>query len=215
MLWNKFSSNLCDDLKLEIKDTYKIPKPTELQVTDYGLYLLEKLLLEEDKMLADFKPMPKIVENWSEHIKNRLIWEQEHLNHVGQHMEFLANVVRLNEEQRKAYDAVINSVENDKGSLLFLNGATDWFSNMQGKECVEVSGVMRHFCFSYVTVTRTIGEMNLKINIGLALYCLKMKEFCTVDISGVLSIFRTSIFTPSLISLRATISSRLIPGNLE
>ncbi|KAF6153507.1 hypothetical protein GIB67_027374 [Kingdonia uniflora] len=63
--------------------------------------------------------------------------------------------------------------------------------------------------------SHTNNRREEKINIELALYRLKMKELRAVDISGVPSIFRTSIFTPSLISPRATISSGLVPGNLK
>ncbi|KAF6137535.1 hypothetical protein GIB67_031814 [Kingdonia uniflora] len=45
-LWDKFFGNIYNDLKKQIQDIYKISKLAEDQVTDYGLYLSEKLFLE-------------------------------------------------------------------------------------------------------------------------------------------------------------------------
>ena len=57
-LWNQFSTHICDDLAHKICTLFVIFKPTEAQVEDYGLHLLNQMLHESGKSLIDFPPMP-------------------------------------------------------------------------------------------------------------------------------------------------------------
>ncbi|KAI8532731.1 hypothetical protein RHMOL_Rhmol11G0236300 [Rhododendron molle] len=64
-LWKRFSMHICDDLTHKIRTLFAIPNPTEGQIEDYGLYLLNQMLGETGKSLHDFPPMPQPIENWS------------------------------------------------------------------------------------------------------------------------------------------------------
>ncbi|KAF6151212.1 hypothetical protein GIB67_037420 [Kingdonia uniflora] len=74
--------------------------PTEYQIADYDLFLLEQILQEEGKSLIDFDHDLKITKRGNlEDIGNRLIWDQEHFASDAQHAESLNNVDQLNDKQ--------------------------------------------------------------------------------------------------------------------
>ena len=122
VLWNQFSVHICDDLAHKIRTLFAIVNPTEAQIEDYGLYLLNQLLQESGKSLTDFPPMPQPIRNWSMIVGNRLIWEQRQLHIDAQHIDVQINVDRLNDKQREAYVAITSSVFQNKGTIFFLGG---------------------------------------------------------------------------------------------
>jgi hypothetical protein len=121
LLWNKFAMNICDDLANKLRTIFVIPNPTESQIQDYGLYLLNQLLQESGKTLADFPPMPQPTKNWSTITGNRLIWEHRQLQSDVEQLD-QSNVDCLNEGQRTAYTKITSSVFENKGTTFFLNG---------------------------------------------------------------------------------------------
>lgn len=121
-LWKQFSVHICDDLAHKIRALFLIPSPTEAQVEDYGMYLLNELLQESGKSLLDFPPMPQSTGNWSEISGNRLILEHRQLQNDVQEGDVQADIERLNSGQRTAYNAIASSVFQSKGTVFFLNG---------------------------------------------------------------------------------------------
>ncbi|KAG5550493.1 hypothetical protein RHGRI_015459 [Rhododendron griersonianum] len=121
-LWKRFSKHICDDLAHKIRTLFAIPNPTEGQIEDYGLYLLNQMLGETGKSLHDFPPMPQPIENWSTVAGNRLIIKHRQLQIQAQQADTETNIGRLNSEQRNAYDAILCSVFEKKGTTFFLNG---------------------------------------------------------------------------------------------
>jgi len=61
LLWDQFKAGLCDDVKHKLyymnhyQADQKIPKN---DVYDYGLWNLNRILVEMGRSLADFPPMP-------------------------------------------------------------------------------------------------------------------------------------------------------------
>src|ERR1700677_4536220 len=49
---------ICDDLRARLINHHHIPEPTDDQVFDYGLYLINQLLLQSAKNLTHFPSMP-------------------------------------------------------------------------------------------------------------------------------------------------------------
>ncbi|PIA57160.1 hypothetical protein AQUCO_00600115v1 [Aquilegia coerulea] len=111
-LWDQYVLQICDDVPYKLSTCY-----------DYGLFLLDKLLLESGKSLLDYPPMPLPVRNWSMELGNRLILEQMQLRYTLTPAETAARVSCLNQEQHHVYDVVTDSVSNNKGKLFFVNGA--------------------------------------------------------------------------------------------
>ena len=60
VLWHQFKHKICDDFRrhLERVPHYLDHVFRDEQVYDYGLHLMEKILLESGKHLTDFPPMP-------------------------------------------------------------------------------------------------------------------------------------------------------------
>ncbi|XP_057463821.1 uncharacterized protein LOC130753661 [Actinidia eriantha] len=118
----EFSVHICDDLAHKIRTLFSITNPTEAQIEDYGLYLLNQLLQESGKFLTDFPPMPQPIRNWSMIVGNRLIWEQRQLQIDAQQIDVQINFDHLNDKQREAYVAITSSIFQNKGTIFFLGG---------------------------------------------------------------------------------------------
>ena len=60
VLWHQFKPKICDDLRrtLESIPRYLNQVFTDEQIYDYGLHLVDKILLESGKHLSDFPLMP-------------------------------------------------------------------------------------------------------------------------------------------------------------
>lgn len=68
-----FSYAICDDLQSKLQTKFNIPNPTNDEVTDYGLFLVNDMHLQVGKTLVDFVSMPLPVKDWSPIIGNKLI----------------------------------------------------------------------------------------------------------------------------------------------
>ncbi|GMP95374.1 hypothetical protein CsSME_00044449 [Camellia sinensis var. sinensis] len=121
-LWNQFSTHICDDLAHKICTLFVISKPTEAQIEDYGLHLLNQMLHESGKSLIDFPPMPQPTANWSAVVGNRLIVEHQQLQSEAEHADPQITIDCLNNGQRNAYNIITSSVFQNKGTVFFLNG---------------------------------------------------------------------------------------------
>jgi hypothetical protein len=122
LLWNDFRQHICDDLRYRLQCTGR-QDPQDSEIFDYGLWLIEQLLVKTlRKHLEDFPDMPLPSRSWDDEVENPLIGEQ--LNYNRDHERTLAEerIVRLNTEQRHAYDQIISSVESQAGHTFFLNG---------------------------------------------------------------------------------------------
>jgi hypothetical protein len=75
VLWERFKEHICDDLKHALRRR-GMRDPTEHQVFDYGLYLIDKILKLRGTSLRHYQTMPRPQENWDEQFGNHLILEQ-------------------------------------------------------------------------------------------------------------------------------------------
>ena len=121
-LWNQFWVHICDDLSHKIGTLYHICNPSDSQVEDFGLYLLNQILQQSGKSLKDFPPMPLSTGTWNTVVGNRLIWEHMELQADAIQANVDLNVQRLNTDQRIAYDAILASALGNVGTPFFLNG---------------------------------------------------------------------------------------------
>jgi hypothetical protein len=121
VLWNHHKVNICDDLRARLIAHHNILDPTEAQVYNLGLYLIEQILIQGGCNLGHYPPMPHPEKDWTiiVHSNNQLLHEQldyDHLTGSTQQDQF-------NEEQCTAYDAVIDLVYNNRGKAFFLHSA--------------------------------------------------------------------------------------------
>ncbi|GAB2295406.1 hypothetical protein Dimus_038353 [Dionaea muscipula] len=122
MLWDHFKIHLCDDLALQIRTFFGISNADDVQIEDYGLYLLNQVLGESGKSLLDFPSMPRPTRQWSPIVSNRLIFEHQQLISDAQRVDAQSDIDRLNDEQRAAYTAVTHSALGNIGTVFFLSG---------------------------------------------------------------------------------------------
>ncbi|PIA30674.1 LOW QUALITY PROTEIN: hypothetical protein AQUCO_05400048v1 [Aquilegia coerulea] len=122
ILWEKNALKICDDLPYQLKTKFGIQDPSDSDVCDYGLFLMNDYLLESGKTLSDFPNMPLPCKIWNEVVTNRLITEHQNFVYQGLYEKTQEKVARFNTEQLNAYTEITNSVRNDSGQVFFLSG---------------------------------------------------------------------------------------------
>ncbi|PIA58111.1 hypothetical protein AQUCO_00500210v1 [Aquilegia coerulea] len=122
ILWEKNALKICDDLPYQLKTKFGIQDPSDSDVCDYGLFLMNDYLLESGKTLSDFPNMPLPCKTWNEIVTNRLITEHQNFVYQGLYEKAQEKIARFNIEQLNAYTEITNSVRNDSGQVFFLSG---------------------------------------------------------------------------------------------
>ena len=122
-LWDQFKVNICDDLHPRLIAGGRLD-PTDEDIFDYGLHLLNKILMKSRKSLElNFPSMPTPQQQWDILHGNTIL--QDQLAYDAEAMMELANTryQSFNAEQKHVFDTVMDLVRNDKGMLFFLNSA--------------------------------------------------------------------------------------------
>ena len=119
-LWDQFKENICDDLGHVLRNR-GMETLTHNQEYDYGLYLIDKSLREVGKSLNDFPPMPMPVGDWMAMEGNQLIADQLAYDHEEQRQKAEDNIQKMNQDQRNAFNIIIDSVSNNP-QMFFLHG---------------------------------------------------------------------------------------------
>jgi hypothetical protein len=120
-LWEEFKHHLCDDIH-HCLHALNILHPSDTDVYDYGLFLLNKHLCDLGGSLSDFVNMPHVCNNWDHINKNHFVSEQLAYDHVNKLN--LANdlYAQLNDNQLLAFQSIFESVHHETGQTFFLNG---------------------------------------------------------------------------------------------
>lgn len=140
VLWADFRHHICDDLRQRLQ-VMGIEQPAVDDIYDFGLFLLNKLLQDSGRSLAEWHSMPQPQQDWDAQAENPLIAEQLNYNRAVELQRAEENLAGLNAEQRQAYDRVIHSVTNDRGELFFLTGAGGTGkTHVYGTICHKVRG---------------------------------------------------------------------------
>ena len=97
--------------------------PTEEDVFNYGLHLIQNILMESGKILDNSPDMPLPQQNWDILVANHLL--QEQLAYDSQAMTYFDNdhYSHFNPEQKLIFDEVVKSAKNHKGNIFFLHSA--------------------------------------------------------------------------------------------
>ncbi len=121
-LWDTFWPHICDDLSYQLQHHAQIPEPSQEQIQDYGLYLIDKLLSHTGKRLKDWDTMPQFDENWGALLGNDLIQEQHQYDQVEQAQLAAQHIGNLNPDQHTAFDKITSAIINKTGEIFFLHG---------------------------------------------------------------------------------------------
>ena len=120
-LWDTYWPHICDDVKPLLRRILGVD-PSEAQIQDYGLYLLDQLLHQFGKKLQDWNSMPEVVGNWRELAGNPLIAEQRQYNLNDEARLAAQCIASLNIDQRSAFDKITSAITNKTGEIFFLHG---------------------------------------------------------------------------------------------
>ena len=123
-LWDNFKVHLCDDLRWRLRRR-QVNNPSEEDVYDYGLYLIDcmlKKLQAGTNGLAAYRSMPRPVQDWNQVLGNHLIAEQQDYDVDEQIQLAVTRVTTMNADQKKVLNAVVDSVSDKKGTTFFLSG---------------------------------------------------------------------------------------------
>jgi hypothetical protein len=120
-LWYRYRQYICDDLRhrLQILGLYH---PSDDEIYDYGLYSVDKLLLESGHSLQDWPSMPTVQCEWEGHNVNTMIAEQLNYDRNSLRLFSDSHHPLLNQDQRDAYDRIIYSVQNRSGGMFMIDG---------------------------------------------------------------------------------------------
>ena len=102
-VWMEFRLNICDDLQHALQSKNIVLDPTQDQVFDYGLYLINYILSAGNKSLRDWPAMPLPQGDWAVAVRNRLIAEQHAYNREEQTTLADEQIPTLTEGQQAAF----------------------------------------------------------------------------------------------------------------
>jgi SpoVK/Ycf46/Vps4 family AAA+-type ATPase len=98
-----------------------VNEPSEDDVYDYGLYLLNGILRQTGHSLQDFAlPMPR--HQWDLQLENSLIAEQLNYNIENERDRARVEGQMFNAEQAAAFQRIFESARDNLGKRFFLNG---------------------------------------------------------------------------------------------
>jgi hypothetical protein len=133
-LWDQFKERICDDLGHRISQLYPSdPPPSPELIYDYGLFLVDQQLMRSGKRLSDHPPMPQhSLRDWGQAAPNFLLHEQLNYDQAQLAATIQTNLGTFNPEQRAAFDAVMQSHDQNLGKT-FLDsaggGGKTWICN--------------------------------------------------------------------------------------
>ncbi|KAJ6589181.1 PIF1-like helicase-domain-containing protein [Mycena capillaripes] len=97
-------------------------EPTDEDVYDFGLFLLDKILKESGQNLKDWPVMPLPVKDWDAEVENPLIAEQLNYDRDAERTRAEDQIPKLNAEKKSAFDKIIASARGALGKTYFLHG---------------------------------------------------------------------------------------------
>ena len=123
-LWLDFQDSICDDLRHALQHRlHPIPDPSDEQVHDYGLFLIDSIMQQKGKSLADIHSMPTSHMQWEDEHDNPLIAEQLNYDH-GLELQSATHLRgQFNLEQEAAFSEIVLAVRECTGQCFFLQGA--------------------------------------------------------------------------------------------
>ena len=96
---------------------------SEVQLQNYALFEIEHILQKNNKSLNDYPPLPTPNHLLLKELGNRLMREELAYDTDKMLLEHQELHKELNNEQKRVYNVVLDSVHEDKGGLFFVYGA--------------------------------------------------------------------------------------------
>lgn len=122
ILWRDFRAHICDDLRHRLIAHMGRSSPSDEDVFDYGLYLLDQCLRELGSSLSNYPEMPRSQQDWEARTENRFVAEQLDYDRDVERALAEEHIRLLPDEQRAAFTQIMESVASTEGGVFFLNG---------------------------------------------------------------------------------------------
>lgn len=123
-LWEHCWRHLAEDIPKKQRKTFNFNEQqfSEEELQSYTLIELERILAQNDRSLTDFEDMPKPDKELLKKMKNSMLKDETSYDILKEKKDHSRLIQSLNDDQKKVYDAVMDSIDNKKGKLFFLNG---------------------------------------------------------------------------------------------
>jgi hypothetical protein len=124
MLWDSTWEALCEDMQYKRRTilNFQTLQLTTTQKKAYALIEIEKLMRQVGKSLKDYPDIDLPNDAELEELGNRLINEELNYDMDKLKDEHQAILNNLNQDQKKAYDAIMESVDKRLGKQIFVEG---------------------------------------------------------------------------------------------
>ncbi|KAH0614326.1 uncharacterized protein H6S33_006212 [Morchella sextelata] len=122
-LWDKFKSNICDDLPRAMERNTGLIIPPELPDAhlDYGLYLISQILADSNRTLNDFG-LPLYIVDWNRTGGNEMIASELRYDMVAEAASLQLRIAQLNSDQLECFNTITHSIEEAASALFFIQG---------------------------------------------------------------------------------------------
>jgi len=122
-LWDSFWQDICDDLKQHPVFYNRDEEPSEEEIQDYGLYLIDQLLMQSGKRLQDWDSLPQVTGDWGTLLQNLnlLIVEQRDYDLLDQADLAEQHITNLNPDQHSAFNRITSTITNSTEEIFFLH----------------------------------------------------------------------------------------------
>jgi hypothetical protein len=120
-LWDQYRHQICDDLSYRLR-SLGVNNTSNHDVYDYGLYIINNILRESGHSLSDWPSMPQLQRRWDQYSENEMIAEQLNYDRHEQHIFWENQQQLLNDEQRVAYESILQSTDSGTGGMFMING---------------------------------------------------------------------------------------------
>ncbi|CAN1186335.1 ATP-dependent DNA helicase PIF1 [Linum perenne] len=123
-VWRKNWHLLSDDIQALRRQQLNLP---DLQMSagdqqNFCLLEIEKLLRQFGKSLSDFPGLPIPTPDPFVALTNSLLAQELHYDHASLATQFEREIIKLNVEQKVAYDEIMASVQSNQHRLFFIDG---------------------------------------------------------------------------------------------
>ena len=106
VLWNQFRVKICSDLNWRLTTQGHLD-PTEQDVFNHGLHLIQHVLMWSGKKLRHYPDMPLPQQNWDDFVPNPLLQEQLAFDQEEMSNRVNKSYPHFNPEQKLAFDKLL------------------------------------------------------------------------------------------------------------
>jgi hypothetical protein len=183
-LWDDFKVHLCDDIRHRLH-ALNIVSPSDADVYDYGLFLLNKQLRDLGSCLSDFTNMPHVRNDWDHIDENPFVLEQ--LAYDRPNELKLANDLysQLNNNQLTAFHSILESVDSQAGHTFFLNGPAGTGKTFVYRtlcHCLRANGhIVLCVASSGIAALLLLGGRTAHSTFSIPVHSLSEDSVCTIN----------------------------------